>query len=400
MRGIRDAHLNLALLQYLFATYQPSTFYDEHKTLAAFASHRAARDHQHIRALLGIDAHTHVHVGQKFQPVVIHRTQEFADAARAARHHLFRDHFRFALPGAQRQSIPGDAHRFIAAERADFRFVHKSAHANFVQVGHLRQQVASFYKIALAHGKRIQRAISRRADAAIGNFFFESVDFALRLLHLQAAAGGVQMNAAGKLVSGGGEPRDFGLRFGEFQFVASQLIFGRGLLRQKPLQRVVTALQAVAFGDSFGEVAGNPRGVIGAAAGIGGAKIVPRFQQAPARLRQQRRRVLYIQLQEQLAFFHLLAFVRGDLLDKCIKLGAHDKRRDGLDFAVTADGGNDVFSRGQHCRKLGHRLTSAQQDQHVRQNARGQEKEQETIAESAIHDPRVCAAAAGGRFTQ
>jgi hypothetical protein len=54
-----------------------------------------------------------------------------------------------------------------------FQFVHKSAHANSVQVRHFGQQIAGFHKITLAHGQRIERSIRGSGDAAVANLSFE-----------------------------------------------------------------------------------------------------------------------------------------------------------------------------------------------------------------------------------
>src|SRR5262245_57366672 len=78
--GVGNADLDFALLQDFLADSVP---HDNNVAFAVLGSHRAARNDQHIVALLGIDAYVDVYVGQELQPVVVDRAQKFADAARA-----------------------------------------------------------------------------------------------------------------------------------------------------------------------------------------------------------------------------------------------------------------------------------------------------------------------------
>ena len=145
----------------------------------------------------------------------------------------------------------------------------------------------------------------------------------MRLLHLEAAALGVQMNPAIKFIFGGGEASDFGLRFSEFELVRSEFVFGGGLLRKKALQSIMTVLQSIAVGNLFCQIAGYPRGIIGTSTGIGGAEIVLGFQEAGAGLGKRCGRVSNIQLQQELTFLHLLAFDHGNFFHECVELRAN-----------------------------------------------------------------------------
>src|SRR6267154_877555 len=195
------------------------------------------------------------------------------------------------------------------------------------------------------------------------------------------------MHAAVKFLFGGGETRHFSLYLGEFEFIGRQLVLGGGLLRKQALQGIVTALQAIAFSNGLGQIAGSARGIVRASAGTGSTEIVLRFQQTGASLCQQSSSVFYIELQEQLAFFNLLTFQHRDIFHECIELRPNDGRRNGFNFAVAADGRNDIFARRLDRGELGHRLTAAEQEQQVGQNTSREKNEQDTIAKSAIHDP-------------
>jgi len=124
----------------------------------------------------------------------------------------------------------------------------------------------------------------------------------------------------------------------------------------------VVTLQAIAIGRGFGEITRDSRGLVGAAAGIGGAKIVPGFQEPSAGLGQQSGGVLDVEFEKQLAFFDLLTLENVNFFNESVELGADDVRRDRFYFAVTADGGDDIFAAGIDSGKFGDGLAAAESD--------------------------------------
>src|SRR6267143_4100992 len=97
-RRVRDAHVNLPLLQCRFAYAQLVLLYHEHVPPPALCLHRAAWHGQHAETFPRIDSHVHIRVRQQLQLVVVHRAKEFAHASRSARHHLLRNDFRLSRP--------------------------------------------------------------------------------------------------------------------------------------------------------------------------------------------------------------------------------------------------------------------------------------------------------------
>src|SRR5262249_41737543 len=74
---VGNSELDFALLEDLFAD---PIFYDEDVAFAVFRGDRAAWHDKDIVALLGIDAHADVYVGQEFEFVIVHGTEQLANA--------------------------------------------------------------------------------------------------------------------------------------------------------------------------------------------------------------------------------------------------------------------------------------------------------------------------------
>ena len=352
-----DADLDFAFFQHFFAK---SGFYDKHVALTAFGSNGAARDHQNVVALLRIDAEIDVYVGQKLEFVIVYRAQKLADAACAVRDNLFWNSFGKALPTAVRKGVPSDAGGEIGSEGADFRFVHESANTDFVKVGHFGKQVAYFHEVALTNRKRIECRINRSGDAAIADFCFEGRNFALRLLHLEAAYSRTEMNGSVELLLCGSETGDFGLCLCEFEFVRGKFVLCSGLLGEEALEGVVIALQTVAVCDGLSKITGDSGHVIGAATSAGGAKVVLRFEESGTSLGQRCGGILDVKLEEELALLDLLTLGGENFFDESVELSANDIRRDRLNFAVAADGRDDVFAGRINSGELGDGLTATE----------------------------------------
>src|ERR1700723_1562212 len=267
---IGDAHLNLALLEFGLAEF--AALDDVDVALAALALNGAAGDGEHVVSLFRIDAHIDVYVGQQFEFVVIDGTEQFADAARAARDDLLRHGFGAAVPDAIRKRIPSDAHGLIGSERADFRLVDERADADLAEIGHFGEQIAEVNVVACFYWQRIEGSVQRSDDAAVADFFFERGNGALRLLDSERRGARIEGDAAIELLFDGSEARDFGLRLREFDIVRGELVLRSGVLLDQSLKSVVSALQAIALRNCGGERAGCLRSFGGLTAALGDAQ--------------------------------------------------------------------------------------------------------------------------------
>ena len=73
---------------------------------------------------------------------------------------------------------------------------------------------------------------------------------------------------------------------------------------------------------------------------------------------QLRGRILYVQLEQELAFLDVLALQYVHLGHKGVQLRAHGNRCDGFHLAIAADGGNNVAPHRRRRRYLCHRLAA------------------------------------------
>src|SRR6266403_1895762 len=210
---VRDAHMDLPLLQYRFTHAQLVFLHHEHVPPPALGLHRSARHRQHAEPFPRIDSHIYIRVWQQLQLVIVHRTQQFANASRSARHHLFRNNFRFPCPAPVRQRIPGNFHRLVCFQRAQFWLVDKRPDPNLVQVRHLRPQLPQLYEISFLRRLRIERPIHGRRNPPIPYLVLKRRHFVLRLLHLQRRALRIQPHPAVKLLLRRCQPRHLRLRF-------------------------------------------------------------------------------------------------------------------------------------------------------------------------------------------
>jgi hypothetical protein len=99
---------------------------------------------------------------------------------------------------------------------------------------------------------------------------------------LQTAARAVQVHAAIEFLFCGGEAGDFGLCFGQFQFVRGEFVLGSGLPAEQTLQSIVVTLQTIAFGNRWPNRRSRVRRHR-CGPGTGCAEIVLCFQQTGAR---------------------------------------------------------------------------------------------------------------------
>src|SRR5258708_30149558 len=109
-------------------------------TSASTCSRCPAGHREHVDALVRIDAHIDIYVGQQLQFIVVDLAEQLADAARLACHHLLWNYLRFAHPSAIRQRVPGDLDRLARFEAAELGLVDKGTHPDLVEVGHLGKQ--------------------------------------------------------------------------------------------------------------------------------------------------------------------------------------------------------------------------------------------------------------------
>src|ERR1700691_2511604 len=150
--GARDSHLDIPPVHRVAVV-------SEHEMSPLVVTYRASRYHQHAALFVNQNAHFHVHVRQQLYFVVIHRTEHFAYAARAARHHLLGHLLHFSVAYAVGHRVPQHLHALILPERTQVLFIHERAYAHLAQVRHFRQHVAQLHKITLAYRQRIERAI-------------------------------------------------------------------------------------------------------------------------------------------------------------------------------------------------------------------------------------------------
>ena len=104
----------------------------KHKSFVAIDINGAARHHQSLRPLADVNPHVHRGIREQVQPIVGHRAQQFADAARTARDHLLRQHFGPAGPHAVGMRVPENFHRLVDGNLSQLRFVDKCPDANLV----------------------------------------------------------------------------------------------------------------------------------------------------------------------------------------------------------------------------------------------------------------------------